>query len=815
MGLLLLLALAASAGADVATPRQALFATYAERTRLLDTSPATSSTGLLGYINPALLARLKSPESLLFRRAGDEDAVSAPSWALFSAVPHLGLATIYDDGLRDREIRLSLGLGGDTASLGVSWGWFDGPFFLPEASWTVGAVWQPTRRWSMGSTWTATADGDIRELASEVGWRPAASTRLTLFAEGAHAWGRSQHALGRGDVDVSSWRIGTDVGLGPGVHLTGSYDNRRTMHIGLRMEAGTIGGRAGVLNKRNGSARILYGLRLGPDRGNLGGAKKTAFLQLDLRGPVRHRSYPLFDDGRSLLELLTTLRRAETDPALAGVAINLSGLRLDPAMSWELRQQLQAVRDAGRTVVVYIDRVDLRGYHLASVADVIVLDPSGLIVLQGFAAGQVYLKGALDKLGIGSQEWRYHEFKSAFESVNRTGMSDHDRRQWQALLDDDYHRARLDITAIRGLTDAAFDSLVNDVTGLLPADALAVGLVDSVGRWQSVERIVTQQGGSAGLVQAEDLPHRAREQWGATPTVAVLYALGVCAMDNGIRARDLATELRRLAQDGNVSAVVLRVDSPGGDVLASDLVADAVAACRAHKPVIVSQARFAASGGYWISMESDAILATPATITGSIGVIGGWLYNQGFRERLGLTVDHVQVGDHADLGLGMPLPLLGMPLPDRALTEQEVRRTDRVLTAMYDGFVNRVATARQRTPAQIDSVARGRVWSGGAAIERGLVDSLGGLQAAIALAARRAGIAPDRSLRITEWPRLGWFSLRDWPGLIRSGLPTRTQAAPPAWLSLLQFRLQHNGQPLIMLSEPLLDQFGVELDNRP
>ncbi|MDA0337298.1 MAG: S49 family peptidase, partial [bacterium] len=523
-------------------------------------------------------------------------------------------------------------------------------------------------------------------------------------------------------------------------------------------------------------------------------------------GPVRHRAYPMFDEGQSLLQLLTTLHSVGQNPALAGVAINLSGLRLDPSMSWELRSQLQALRDAGRTVVVYIDRVDLRGYHLASVADVVVLDPAGLIVLQGVAAGQIYMKGALDKLGIGSQEWRYHEYKSAFESVNRTGMSAHDREQWQALLDDDYHRARVDITSGRGLAATAFDSLVNDVTGLLPSEALAAGLVDSIGRWEAVERIVTLRGGRGGLVEPQDLSPLQSEAWGAPPTVAIVYALGVCDMDSGIRARDLAAELRRLADDDGVRAVVLRVDSPGGDVLASDLVADAVAACKVAKPVIVSQARLAASGGYWISMESNAILATPATIAGSIGVIGGWLYNEGFRERLGITVDHVQVGDHADLGLGMPLPLLGTPLPDRALTDQEVQRTDHVMTALYDDFVGRVARARKRTPAEIDAVARGRVWSGTAAVEQGLVDSLGGLQAAIAMAASRAGISPGRPLRLTEWPRLGWFSLPGLPGLVQAGLSPRTDATAPAWLSWLQFRLEHNGQAMIMLPEPLLEQ---------
>jgi protease-4 len=795
----------------------AQFTPYAARTQFLPSAPGMSPTGLLGYVNPAVLGRLASPESAVAWSTQRAGAGVVNDWGMYSALPNIGFGVVRrhgGSGVDFREYRLGLGGGDGASSLGLAYGWSSGEG-APDPVFVAGVILQPRRAWSLGATFTSNLDGDARELAGDLGWRPFDSPRLSLFAEGARGWDTG---------DDSYWNAGADVRLWPGFHLTGSYLDGGTVSLGVRVEFGA----AGLWTQRHrdrhrgGSGedrtRSLHLVRLGPHRGDVSAPlrrQRRTFLQLDLHGTVRHRVYPMFDDGRSLLRLLQTLRRVERDPALAGVAINLSGLRIDAAMSWELRTQLQALRDAGRTVIVYIDRADLRRYHLASVADVIVLDPMGLIVLQGVAAGQIYLRGALDKLGIGSQEWRYHEYKSAFESVNRTGMSDRDREQWQALLEDDYGRARDDITASRGLAETAFDSLVNHVTALLPAEALAAGLVDTVGRWEAVERIVVQRGGTGELLQESGLQYAPVEEWGAPPTVAVVYALGVCAMDSGIRARTLSVELRELAEDAGVDAVVLRVDSPGGDVLASDLVADAVAACRARKPIVVSQARLAASGGYWISMEGDAIVATPATITGSIGVIGGWLYNQGFRERLGLTVDHVQIGDHADLGLGLPLPLLGTPLPERALTDEEVRRTDRVLASLYDDFVARVAAARQRTPEQIDAAARGRIWTGTAAVEQGLVDTLGGLQTAIQLARDRAGIATDRQVRIVERPRLGWFSFRDWPGLVMAGGPLRAPVPQPAWISWLRFRLEHNGQPMVLLPEPLLDQFVPWSGDRP
>ena len=789
----------------------AQFTPYSARTEFLPTTPGTSPTGLLGYVNPAILGGLTASENAVAWSAGRAGSLISNDWGLYSALPHLGFGMVrrHGGGARYNEYRLGLGGGDESAKIGMSWGWSSGNG-APDPVWITGVLLRPGKSWSLGSTWTSTFDGDSRELAGDLGWRPFASPRLTLFAEGARGWDTG---------DNSYWTAGLDLRLWSGLHVSGRHVDGGAVELGVRMEFGAAGlwarGQRDTRRNRHYN-RSLNLLRLGPHRGDLVAPlqpTRKAFLQLDLQGPVRHRNYPLFDDGRSLLSLLETLQHVVEDPDLAGVAINLSGLRLDAAMSWELRQKLQAIRDAGRRVVVYIDRADLRRYHLASVADVIVLDPQGLIVLQGVAAGQVYLKGALDKLGIGSQEWRYHEYKSALESLNRTSMSDKDREQWQALLEDDYGRAQYDISVARGLTAAAFDSLVNEVTGLLPTGAMAAGLVDSVGRWETVERVVALQGGTGGLLDPAQLTHTVSESWGAAPEIAVVYALGICAMDTGIRARALATQLRDLAEDNSIAAVVLRVDSPGGDALASDLVADAVVACRARKPVIVSQARLAASGGYWISMESDAIVATPATITGSIGVIGGWLYNQGFRERLGVTVDHVQIGEHADLGLGLPLPLIGTPLPERALTEEEVQRTDRVLSVLYDDFVTRVASARKRTPAEIDAVARGRVWAGTAAMEQGLVDELGGLETAIQLARKHAGIAADQPVQISEWPRLAWFSLRDFPGLIRTGLSPPAQNRQPAWYSCLQFRLEHNGQPLLLLPEPLLqsDRGGLNL----
>ena len=778
-GLLLLAAAAPCAGQ---------FTPWAARSEFAPGPPGVAPAGMLGYLNPAVLARLEAAESTVAWSAGEgEDPAS--EWGLFTALPHLGFGVLRraHGGEGFRDYRLGFGAGDRGASAGLAWGWSseDGS----DPVWVAGALWQPSTLWSLGAAWTAASDGGPRELAGSVGLRPLRSDRLTLYGEAVRA-----DAAAGGDT----WSAGGLVRLWEGLQLAARYREDGAVTAGLRVELGGLGLWTQSRRDRDGDrTRNLHMVRLGPNRGTVLAPlhrRRPSMVRLDLHGPVKHRVAPFFDDGRSQLSLLFALRRVERDPGLAGVSVNLSGLRLDPAMAWELRRRLQRIRQAGKRVVVYVDRADLRGYRLASAADRIVLDPVGGLGLSGFAAGQLYLRGALDKLGIGSQVWQYHEYKTGPEALTRTDMSEADREQLQALVDGAYERARADISEARGLTPEAFDQLVDEVSLFTPRLALEHGLVDTVGRWEAGE----------GKTLEELPPQPADEEWGAPPTVALVYALGVCAMDTGIGARRLSRELRDLAGEPGVDAVVLRVDSPGGDPLASDLVAEAIRKVSAEKPLVVSQGRWATSGGYWISMDADAIAATPETVTGNIGVWASWLYNRGFRERLGLTIDHVQAGAHADLGLGMPLPLLGS-LPDRPLDEMEAARFDQALESLYDGFVHRVAEARRRTPEEVDGVARGRVWSGPEALRAGLVDTLGGLETALTMAGQRAGLAPGRRLRVVERPPLSPFSL---PALADLLGGARGPAAAPFWIEWLRLRLDHNGQPLLMPPEPVLDELG-------
>ena len=794
-----LLAAASSGGADSSSPVQP-FAPYAERSEFMPAVPGANG-GLYGFVNPAVLTHVRGLESTF--AWSDRGPGGGNEWGTFTALPRIGFGVLrqtrHDRGKWEvDEYRLAISGGDRAASLGAGFGWGRGPRTLrPESLFSLGSLLRPSPRLSLGLTWTSDLRARAREAAVDVGVRPLGSPRLTLFADAAAANDRAG-----GD---RFWSAGAAFELWHGLALSARYRNDRFAAVGLRFGLGDSAvqtGRLADLRDGGGASRGLYSVSLAGFQGDgLSPLKRGSprYLHLKLHGPVRYRRHALFDGSRTLISLLSLIERARTDPGIGGVALNLSGLRIGYENSWELRQQLQALRDDGKRVVVYIDNAGLRLYHLASVADRILLDPSGLLMLEGFVAGGTYLKGALDRIGVGVEELRYREYKSAMEPLVRDSMSEADREQWQAFLDDVYSRARADIAAARGLEEVEVDRLVDEVTLFLPEDARAHGLVDTLARWDAVDAAIESlEGRTVAEAGPGALAPERDRSWGEPPRLAVLYALGVCAMDSGIGARRLVADIERVREDGRVRAVVLRVDSPGGEVLASDLVGDAVRRLKEEKPVIVSQGAVAASGGYWISMYADSIVAAPVTLTGSIGVIFGWFYNRGLKEKLGLSTDRVQAGARADLPFGMQLPLLGT-LPDRNLREDERAIVSAAIGSTYDRFVGEVAAARGQPAEAIEAVARGRIWSGSQAVEAGLVDELGGLMTALRLARERAGLKPDRPVVIDELPRLG---LIDWdrlaPRLIGQELPV---SAYRGFGTQLLFRLERSGQPLLLGAE--------------
>ena len=482
-------------------------------------------------------------------------------------------------------------------------------------------------------------------------------------------------------------------------------------------------------------------------------------------------------------------------------------MNINRELLWELREELRKFRETGKKVFIYIDRPGIDAYHFASVADKIVMDPQGMISLEGFMYGKQYYAGAMEKLGIGFHEWRYFKYKSAYEIYARKNMSEGDSTQLQKLIDDFYKLAKTDICTGRNISSAKFEDLINNFGLLLPHEALEQKLVDTLGRWDTVKDLINKlEGDDKNFIQPDSISKFILPKdnyWGEKPEIALIYATGICAMDEGINARKLVIYVDQAVNDNNVKAIILRVDSPGGDGLASDIIAEALKKAKGKKPVIISQGSVAASGGYWLSMYGDTILAAPNTITGSIGVIGGWAYNKGLKEKIGVSTDYVKHGDHSDLGFGMTIPFIGLTLPDRDLTPIEQKKIDNSILTMYKEFVDKVAIGRNKSSAYIDSIGQGRVWSGFDGKNNGLVDILGGMSDAIDIAVNKAGLS-GKEFEVKEYPPSPLFNFSQLMPKI-PGLGLEEESI----IKNIKFRLQYNGIPMPVL--PLEDMDYVPL----
>jgi protease-4 len=464
---------------------------------------------------------------------------------------------------------------------------------------------------------------------------------------------------------------------------------------------------------------------------------------------------------------------------VAGIAINTSGMEVNREKLWELREKLKDFKTTGKKIFIFIDLGGIDLYHFASVADKIVMDPFGMLTLEGYLFGKTYLKGTLEKIGIGFDEWRFFKYKSAAESLSRDKMSDADREQLQKLIDDWYKIAETDICEARHLTSQQFDTLVNTKAIFLAQQARESRLIDSIGRWDVVKDLVKQETGSdasfisSGSLAKFHLPYD--NYWSEPPKIALIYALGACDMDEGIAARRLVKDVEAAVDDSRV---------------------EAMKKAKGKKPIIVSQGFVAASGGYWLSMYADTIVAAPGTVTGSIGVIGGWVYNKGLKESLGMSTDFVKVGTHADFGFGFRMPFIGLGIPDRNLSAEERAIAETGIKTMYKEFVEKVSLGRKKKFDEIEPIAQGRVWSGLDGKQNGLVDVLGGLETAINIAKERAGIQKDQSITIIEMPKKG---LIDFSQFMPKLFGIETKIATDPTIELLKFRLKYNGEPLPML----------------
>ncbi len=416
----------------------------------------------------------------------------------------------------------------------------------------------------------------------------------------------------------------------------------------------------------------------------------------------------------------------------------------------EVREAIESFKEASeKPVIANLVYPSDKDIYLASVADKIIMNPEGLIMNSGMASEPMYFAGFFKKYGIGVQVTKAGEYKSAAETFVLEKMSAPARVATQALLDDLWSEYVKAVATRAGMSEKEFQALV-DKKGLLNAkDALEAGIVDELGFSDSVIQELKEVSGSDSeklefkSVSLNDYISATQEEQ-AGDHVAVIYAEGPIVVGEGgegqIGGSSLVREIRKIRQDDEVKAIVLRVNSPGGSALASEVIQYELRLAGEKMPVIVSMGTVAASGGYWISAYADRIYAEPNTITGSIGVIGMFLNFKEIANNHGLTFDVVKTGKFAD-ALSVTRP---KSVEEMAIVQREVGD-------VYSDFLRKVAEGRNQPAEHIAKIAEGRVWSGIDALELGLVDEMGGVEDAIAFAAKSAGF--DEGISIRDYPQ--------------------------------------------------------------
>ena len=768
------------------------------------TSPGAMKYGLYGYDNPAVLNNLDQFDMLfLWSNAGGG---SFKNWGLFTGVPHFGFSAVHNSEsiYSVTDFKVSAAVGTPAFSVGFGYGWSSGDldYFDSPDIFTLGTLYRPIRYLSIGLMGNISTD-QYSEGAVDIAVRPLGNEIISLFGDYVVQKNLPKEAV--------NWSIGAALEPLPGVRIIGRYFEDKSFNAGLQFSFGRAGFSSEHVDIHNGGSSDIYGIRIGGYDRNIFHElfNKVNYTKIDLLGDTKYQRYRLFDNSNTLLELIKQIDAAKTDNGIAGIAINTSGMHINKEMLWELREKLLDFKKTGKHVVIFIDVIDMSGYEFATAADKIVMDPLGEIAMQGFLFGRQYYKGTLEKIGVGFTELRYFKYKSAVETFSRDNMSDADSIQWKKFIDDNYTLARNEICAARNISKEKFDMLVDSIALFTAQTALENHLVDTLGRWDKVEEVIKElEGENKGTVSPGSLAEfhlPGDNYWGRKPEIAVVYAIGVCAMDEGIKARSLSKDIKAIADDDNIKALVFRVDSPGGDGMASDVVAEALKKCKEKKPVIVSQGHVAGSGGYWISMYGDKIVAAPITITGSIGVISGWYYNKGLKESLGVSTDYVKQGNHADLLFGMAIPFTGIDLPNRDLNPDEKGKAEKIIKEYYRDFVSKVSKGRNLSYAYVDSIGQGRIWSGIDGLNNKLVDVLGGLSDAIKIAADKAGLN-GKEYKLVQFPEPPLISF-DFIKPKFLGIDIENNAV----IEHFKFRLNHNRYPLFMLPMDYMDYYTSSL----
>ena len=533
-------------------------------------------------------------------------------------------------------------------------------------------------------------------------------------------------------------------------------------------------------------------------------------LVLPVRGGLaEHRQNALLTSfgpgGPTVRSVTDSLRKAKVDDRISGVILKP---QIGPRLLWgklqEIRDAVADYRESGKPIAAFLEYGGAEDYYLASAADRVYLMPGSPLEVVGRAQYEMFFRDALDKVGTYPDVLAAGDYKTAANQYTETTMTPAHREMAESINRDLYDQMVEGIAESRGLTGDEVRRLV-DEGPFLPADALAAGLVDGLAYADELKHREPFDAADRREVSDSDYRQVGLRSVGLNQgeRIALIYAVG--AINSGSSSFDvlngevlgsdtLTSAIRSAREDDSVRAIVLRIDSPGGSAIASDVIWREVGLVReSGKPIVASMSDLGASGGYYIAMGADAIVAQPATLTGSIGVVFGKFTTGGTYEKLGVGIEPVSEGRFAEIYS----PVTRFSDAERAKVQEHV-------DAIYEQFVTKAAEGRQTTRDRLHEVAQGRVWTGRQALEHGLIDEVGGLGRAIALAKEKAGIDPGDEVELVIYPRpKGFFELLDegfpmariaaaWAGVAAPEAALVGRAAAPA-------RLFRPGEPLAIM----------------
>ncbi|MCC5928837.1 MAG: signal peptide peptidase SppA [Cyclobacteriaceae bacterium] len=487
--------------------------------------------------------------------------------------------------------------------------------------------------------------------------------------------------------------------------------------------------------------------------------KENSILHLNLNRAIleKERNDPFSDvnffTGESnrpigLYELKKAISQAKDDDKIKGIFLELNAVGAGYAVAEDIRNALADFKESGKFIISYSEFYSEGAYYVASISDTIITNPDfGLVEFNGLSANMLYLKGTFEKLDLEPYIFRTGDYKSAIEPFINDKMSEEAREQTTEYIEGIYNYILNAVASSRGLDYERAKEISNEMLVRRPEDALKYGLVDMLGYRDEVDALLREK---LGIDEKKDLPLVKYRRYNKSYSeknisrnrIAVIVAEGDIMMGKSqpgtIGSETMAQEIRKARKDKNTKAIVLRINSPGGSAYASDVIWREIILATKEKPVIASMSDLAASGGYYLAMACDSIVANPNTLTGSIGVFSV-LFNaeKMLKNKLGITTDHVATGKFSDLGN-----------LSRKMTDAEKEFFQQSVDHVYDLFISKVSEGRSLPTEDVLKVASGRVWTGQKALSNGLADVLGNLDDAIAIAAEKAGVADDYRVRL-------------------------------------------------------------------